>query len=119
MISPLRSNAIGPQVDGQWHSVCIEWASGAVALSVDEVPLFTDLATPGFTPVASDIFAFAARTGGATETVLIDNISITRPNSVVLTEITYARTAGPDNISVDLTFTSKEACCVRGRRRCP
>jgi len=81
---PGGSNATEPQVDGQWHSVCIEWADGKVTVSVDEIALFTDLATPGFTPIASNIFAFATRTGGATETLLIDNISITPPKPVVL-----------------------------------
>ena len=58
---PGGTSSIDPQVDGEWHSVCIQWVGGAVTVLVDEVALFTELATPGFTPVASDIFAFAAR----------------------------------------------------------
>ena len=38
---------------------------------------FTNVAIPGFAPDDSYIFAFGARTGGAHETVLIDNLNIT------------------------------------------
>lgn len=76
---PGGSNGTDPHVDGAWHAVCIEWVDGAVSVSVDGADLFLDLPTPGFTPVPANVFAFAARTGGATETVLIDNISITPP----------------------------------------
>lgn len=41
------------------------------------VPIFTNVATPGFTGLDSHSFAFSARTGGANETLTIDNIVIT------------------------------------------
>ena len=41
------------------------------------VPIFMNVATPSFTGLDSHSFAFSARTGGANETLAIDNIVIT------------------------------------------
>ncbi|HUF60822.1 MAG TPA: LamG-like jellyroll fold domain-containing protein, partial [Verrucomicrobiales bacterium] len=74
-------NATVPIVDGAWHAVSIEWrpaaGGGTITVRVDGTPLFEDLPTPGFTPQPEYIFAFSARTGGATETLLLDNLVVT------------------------------------------
>ena len=60
----------------------ISWDGDAGTLSANLTGLanpieIVDLEIPNFTADDSYIWAFAARTGGATETVLIDNLSIT------------------------------------------
>ena len=59
----------------------ISWDGDAGTLSANFTGLantveILDLEIPGFTADDSYIWAFSARTGGATETVLIDNLSI-------------------------------------------
>lgn len=66
--------------DGQTVSAPVEISydpDNGVSLTVDNTPVFTDLATPGFTGDDNFTFNFGARTGGATETLLIDNLNIT------------------------------------------
>ena len=70
-------------VDGQTASahVVISWSpTTGASLSLDAgggpIPVFTNLATPGFTANDAHSFAFSARTGGAHETVLIDDLLI-------------------------------------------
>ena len=43
-------------------------------VSVDGVPIFGDLATPGFAPTSRDMLAFSAITGGLSQQVLIDDV---------------------------------------------
>ena len=64
--------------------VVISWdPTNGVNLSIDSgagpVEIFTDLATAGFVADDTHTFAFSARTGGAAETVLIDNLTIDTP----------------------------------------
>ena len=47
---PGGSKGVHPEVDGERHTVCIEWVNGAVTVSVDGSDLFRNLPTPGFTP---------------------------------------------------------------------
>jgi hypothetical protein len=71
-----------PLLDGQSISTAVELSwDPALGMSLSIVALggtvFENLPTPGFVPDDSFIFGFGARTGNATETVLIDNLSIT------------------------------------------
>lgn len=76
-------NPMPVPVDGEFHRVRIEYTNvdddGTVTLLLDGAPIFEDLAVPGFVPSADFIYAFAARTGGATETLLIDDLIISAP----------------------------------------
>lgn len=67
--------------DGQWRPVEIIWFksgedSGLLTLIVDDEVFYDSLPTPDFSPEPGYRFAFAARTGGAFETVQIDNLSV-------------------------------------------
>ncbi|HUF63221.1 MAG TPA: choice-of-anchor D domain-containing protein [Verrucomicrobiales bacterium] len=69
------------QYDGVFRPVEISWVksgedSGLLTLILDGEIIYQELETPGFNPTAADRFAFSARTGGAFETVLIDNLII-------------------------------------------
>lgn len=88
---PGGANQTDPQVDGEWHAVCIEWIDGAVSVWVDGTALFSEVPTPGFSPDPTDVFAFAGRTGGATETLQIDNIAITIPEPRPTVELVVPR----------------------------
>jgi hypothetical protein len=71
-----------PLADGQTvtSSITMSWdPTNGMSLSVSALggPVFTNRPTPGFVPSDSHLFGFGARTGGATETVLLDNIVIT------------------------------------------
>lgn len=68
-------------------SAALSWNPvGGASMSIDTggglVPIFSNIPTPGFTGLDSYNFAFSARTGGAYETLTIDNILITTASSV-------------------------------------
>jgi hypothetical protein len=80
-----------PLVDDEFHRVQISWVAmgednGAISVLVDGEALFQDFETPDLFPEGDWIFAFAARTGGATETLLIDNLSINAPPPAVYSQ---------------------------------
>ena len=67
--------------DGQFRPVEISWFktgedTGVFSLTVDGEVFYDNLPTPGFAPEPSYRFAYAARTGGAFETVQIDNLNV-------------------------------------------
>lgn len=81
---PGGNSAELPLVDNEFHRVVVTWVrsgeeSGTITWLIDGEPIFEDLETPGLIPEEEWTFAFAARTGGATETVLIDNLEIISP----------------------------------------
>jgi hypothetical protein len=76
---PNGFNNTNVTVDGTTQHATIVWYSGAASLKIGDEIIFAGIPTPGFSPSASDIFAFAARTGGATEDLFIDNLSIQAP----------------------------------------
>jgi hypothetical protein len=67
--------------DGQSVSgtATLSWSptNGASLSTTLTGPVFTNVATPGFVGNNAYVFAFGARTGGATEDVIIDNLNIT------------------------------------------
>lgn len=69
-----------PLGDGQSFSAraTLSWdpVNGA-SLTVAGVPVFANVGTPGFVAGDDYLFGFGARTGGATETLTIDNLVIT------------------------------------------
>ena len=76
--------------DGQTVNASVEITydpTDGVTLTVDDgggpIDVFTDLATPGFVGDDNYTFNFGARTGGATETLLIDNLNITTAAAAV------------------------------------
>lgn len=78
----------GQTINGQaaltWDPV--NGASMSVDLGFGLEQVFSNEATPGFTGNDSYVFAFSARTGGATETLVIDNLEIntTPPTLIIL-----------------------------------
>jgi hypothetical protein len=50
---------------------------GKLSLTYGGVPIFNDLATPGFILQPGDRYGFGARTGGATEVCTVDDVAIT------------------------------------------
>lgn len=86
-------------------TVTLSWdpVDGA-SMSTADQDIFTNVATPGFVGNDDFIFAFGARTGGATETVLIDNLVVTLKNAtpLVITDIEVNRSAS----QVTLTWSS-------------
>lgn len=72
-------------------SINLSWnPANGMSLSIPALggPVFTNRPTPGFIPADTHLFGFGARTGNATELVLIDNIVITtvpEPQTVALT----------------------------------
>ena len=80
-------------------AVSISWTpADGVTLVFDGNPIFTNLATPGFLGSDAYSFAFSARTGGATETLIIDNLvvdSIVKgPPTAIGKTITWETTRG-------------------------
>ncbi|MDA7614567.1 hypothetical protein N8586_05480 [Verrucomicrobiales bacterium] len=78
-----RNNNEVFQFDGSSHKVTVSWGRedgvGQLTVLLDDEPIFANLPTGDYSPIGTDRFAFAARTGGATETVLIDNVSLIAP----------------------------------------
>jgi hypothetical protein len=71
-----------PLADGQTitTSVLLTWSpTDGMSMEVPDLSgtVFTNRPTPGFVPNDANLFGFGARTGNATETVLIDNLVIT------------------------------------------
>ncbi|MFT4640537.1 MAG: hypothetical protein ACI8T1_003866 [Verrucomicrobiales bacterium] len=69
------------QFDGQFRPVEISWFksgenSGILTLAIDGKTIYDNIETPGFDPQPSYRFAFGARTGGASESVIFDNLNI-------------------------------------------
>lgn len=69
------------QYDGEFRPVEISWFrttedSGLLTLIVDGETFFENLPTPGFTPNPTYRFGIGARTGGAFETLLLDNLNV-------------------------------------------
>jgi len=54
----------------------------AIAPGSDGATIFDGLATPGFSPTVEDMLAFSAFTGGLSEEVLIDDVTVTRDTPV-------------------------------------
>lgn len=97
-----------PLADGETieTTVTLSWdpVDGASMATTLTGPIFTNAPTLGFTGDDNYIFAFSARTGGATQTAIVDNIVI-GPNirtPLVITEIDVDRTAN----SVQLSWSS-------------
>lgn len=86
-------------------SVTVSWdpANGA-SLGTTEGPIFTNVDTTGFNGSDDFIFAFGGRTGGAHQTVLIDNliIELIQTTPLEFTDIVYDAGAN----LVDLTWAS-------------
>ncbi len=88
-----------PILDGESiiATVTLTWdpVDGASMSSSEAGPIFDKVPTPGFTGSDEFVFGFGARTGGATETVLIDNLVVTLATStpLVITDIEVNRTA--------------------------
>ncbi len=69
-----------PLADGGTLSqlVSLSWnPTNGMSLSLNGSAVFTNRPTPGFTANDTFLFGFGARTGGASETVSIDNLNIT------------------------------------------
>lgn len=77
-------------------TVTITWDPiDGLSVSTVEDEVFPNVATTGFVANDDFVFAFGARTGGATETVLIDNLVVTLKNAtpLVITDIEVNRSA--------------------------
>jgi len=71
-LTSVQSSIPGPTVP-----VALSWDQvSGLSLTYGGNNVFTNLATPGFTPAAGYKFAFAARTGADTQDAFIDNIQI-------------------------------------------
>ncbi|MHA3774353.1 CotH kinase family protein [Verrucomicrobiota bacterium sgz303538] len=83
--------------DTVFRSVSIHWDSdNGLNVTYDGSAIFTNLQVPGFTPASTGgspavpyRFAFSARTGGATEDMMLDDLSITT------TPLVPVETGGP------------------------
>ena len=79
--------------DGGTETLDVEvsWnPTNGATLSVNGTEIFTDVDVSGYTGSETHHFAFGARTGGATEDVLIDNIEIL-PTSTATATVTVSR----------------------------
>lgn len=75
--------------DGTYRAVSIHWDAAGLDVTFNGIAVCTDLATPGFIPSSGNRFGFSARTGGATEDVYIDDLSI------ITSPVTPIETGGP------------------------
>ena len=106
--------------DGQFRPVEITWFktgddTGVFSLSVDGEVFYDNLPTPGFMPEPSYRFAFGARTGGAFETVQIDNLNVQTgtedPNLFVTSKVNSGVVqpdSGVQSLQVSLRNTGTE-----------
>ncbi len=62
---------------GNFENVTITYANDRLAVSYAGSLIFDDIDVSGFTASVGDQFAFAARTGGSTENLWIDNVNVT------------------------------------------
>ncbi len=91
------------QLNNTTVAVSIHWDAGGLDMTFGSYVVCNNLAVPGLVPVAGDRFAWSARTGGATEDVVLDNVvitttpttPITRPN-VALSEMVVDNTGYED-----------------------
>jgi CotH kinase protein/Lamin Tail Domain/Chitobiase/beta-hexosaminidase C-terminal domain len=67
----------------------VTWDSAGLDITWNGVSICTNLPTPGFVPMPGNIFAFSGRTGGATQTTILDNMVIST------TPATPFETGGP------------------------
>ena len=68
---------IEDSIDAPFQSVTIHWDSSGLDVVYGANTICEDLDVSGFIPTAGDLFAFAARTGAASENVFLDNVYIT------------------------------------------
>jgi PEP-CTERM motif-containing protein/lectin family protein len=72
--------------DGAWHRATgtVDFQTGRVSMSVDDTPIWVNLAVPGLVPFESRV-GFAGRTGGANERTGIDGLNVVpEPTSMAL-----------------------------------
>jgi hypothetical protein len=60
-----------------YRNVTVNWANNLVNVTYGGTTVFSNISTGSFAPVMGDTFAFSANTGGSTQDVFLDNISIT------------------------------------------
>lgn len=65
---------------GEFRPVWIKWQDGLLDLVIDGVPIFTGVDTGAWVPNGN--IGFTARTGGATETLILDNVEIASTGEV-------------------------------------
>ncbi|MFP6876421.1 MAG: CotH kinase family protein, partial [Roseibacillus sp.] len=93
--------SISGQMEVSWNPA--SGASMSVDLGFGLAPVFTNVATPGFVGSNAYSFAFSARTGGATETLTIDNLEITSstPTLVILPEPVISEFLADNDNTID------------------
>ncbi|MEZ5329254.1 MAG: choice-of-anchor D domain-containing protein [Verrucomicrobiales bacterium] len=98
--------------DGEFRKFEAYWGSdgnggGRLWVILDGVPIFENLEIPDYTPDSGDAFLFSARTGGATETLLIDNIEINAPGALPVHDpaLSVAKTFGFEPTIIGETVT--------------
>src|SRR5205085_2307545 len=97
------SHRVSPAVDELWHRIVIDYRAapgqaGTLTVTLDGATILNNIPV-NYTPTSTDVFAFAARTGGSAETASLDNIEITAFESpVVENPVNQAPsfTKGPD-----------------------
>lgn len=92
---------ISGQIEVSWNPVT--GASMSVDLGSGLAPVFTNVATPGFIGNDAHSFAFSARTGGATETLTIDNLEITTssPTLIILPNPVISEFMADNEVTID------------------
>ncbi|MAT45814.1 MAG: hypothetical protein CMO35_00105, partial [Verrucomicrobiaceae bacterium] len=107
-----------PILDGETRSgtVTISWNGNAGTLNASITGLanpveIVDLEIPDFTADDSYIWAFSARTGGATETVLIDNLAIATTSTDVHNFVVSSDDGG-DNLTFQWNSFASEVYTV-------
>ncbi|MDH4443705.1 MAG: PEP-CTERM sorting domain-containing protein [Akkermansiaceae bacterium] len=71
---PFVPNSFGAS---NYRNVTVNWANNLVSVYYGGNTVFSNVSTGSFAPVLGDTFAFSANTGGSTQDVFLDNISIT------------------------------------------
>ncbi|MGH7991582.1 MAG: hypothetical protein ACREDS_15505, partial [Limisphaerales bacterium] len=75
--------------NGARHFFEVDWNyTNGVSVKMDGSAIFSNVAVPGFTPQAGDRFVWAARCGGITEEVRLDNIIMMTGGNLVQTPAT-------------------------------
>ena len=119
-----------PLADGETidTSVTLTWdpVDGASMSTALTGPIFTNAPNLGFTGDDNYVFAFSARTGGASQTVIIDNlvIGVSNKSPLVITDLNVNRTTNTVLISwssisgktyaVDVSTTLEEGDPLNG-----
>ncbi|MDB6154731.1 MAG: hypothetical protein JWL90_3184 [Chthoniobacteraceae bacterium] len=73
----IADSSTTPDKTGISTAVVVHYDAAGLDVSYNNIAIFTDVQTPGFTPAAGDTFAFGARTGGETALQRVDTIAIT------------------------------------------